>query len=221
MNDLLTASRILAGLAFLFTLAGLGWEAVKVMRRPQKADLSRPRGNKFSGVTYAFTIGMMPWAKEATRRHPADYLRGVFLHSGIFASFFTLALLPSEDAWPSLARLIVGTLTAAGMLAGVWGLGHRAVSKNLSALSNPDDYASMILVDAFILGAVLSLLGPGTLSAAAGAYFNLVAVILFIYLPFSKIRHCLYFFVVRYLFGAHFGHRGVIGRHGSSGVKSA
>jgi hypothetical protein len=42
-----------------------------------------------------------------------------------------------------------------------------------------------------------------------------------VYLPCSKIRHCVYFFFVRYLFGAHFGHRGVIGTPVNSGVESA
>jgi len=42
--------------------------------------------------------------------------------------------------------------------------------------------------------------------------FYLVAALMLVYIPFSKIRHCVYFFYSKSFFGRHFGHRGVIGQ---------
>jgi hypothetical protein len=48
--------------------------------------------------------------------------------------------------------------------------------------------------------------------------FYVVAAVMLIYIPFSKIRHCVYFFYSKFFFGLSFSHRGVIGQPGSEYV---
>ncbi|NOR14835.1 MAG: hypothetical protein GQ544_03940, partial [Candidatus Aminicenantes bacterium] len=74
-------------------------------------------------------------------------------------------------------------------------------------ISCPDDFVANILVDGFVLLALLD-----TLLVGIQAYFWGVAIILFLYIPMGKIRHCFFFFYSRILFGAFFGKRGVFPR---------
>jgi hypothetical protein len=45
--------------------------------------------------------------------------------------------------------------------------------------------------------------------------FYVVGAVMLVYIPFSKIRHCVYFFYSKFFFGLSFGRRGVIGQPGS------
>jgi hypothetical protein len=49
-----------------------------------------------------------------------------------------------------------------------------------------------------------------TLGLLPASFMSLTATALFLYLPFGKIRHCVFFFSTRYHFGAFFGRRGVL-----------
>ena len=61
---------------------------------PSRRDLSPAKGSPWTGMVYAFTLGMAPWAKESTRRHMLSYLRGVAFHIGIFAGLAALVRQP-------------------------------------------------------------------------------------------------------------------------------
>ena len=55
--------------------------------------------------------------------------------------------------------------------------------------------------------AFAALLWPASLPV-----FYLGAAVMLVYIPFSKIRHCVYFFYSKFFFGLNFGRRGVIGQ---------
>jgi len=83
----------------------------------------------------------------------------------------------------------------------------RWADRNERTLSVPDDYASVVIVSLFVALACAVLLRPAVMSA-----WYVVSALMLIYIPFSKIRHCVYFFYSRFFFGLYLGRRGVIGQ---------
>ena len=120
-----------------------------------------------------------------------------------FAVFFVS---PWLAAVPLLFSGLAMLVTAAGAVAGFAGIWMRWSEENLRALSLPDDYFSVLVSSSFVALAFAALLWPVTLPV-----FYLVAAAMLVYIPFSKIRHCVYFFYSKFFFGQGFGRRGVIG----------
>jgi hypothetical protein len=229
--DILTFTRWIAIIGLGIGLVGILLRLKEIMNRPFKEDLSRPRGSLRRGILYAFTLGMAPWEKESTRQHWVAYLRGIFFHLGIFAAFGVLFASPwlaasgpvaASAGWlvwgfARSAALLIATLTGLGAILGYAGIVIRLRGENERALSLPDDYASVALTSTFTALACLTLLAaalPALQPAFAllAALFYLVTAVMAVYIPFSKIRHCVYFFYSKFFFGFNFGRRGVIGQ---------
>lgn len=205
--DMIGITRGLAILGLVIGLAGILLKIKEIMNRPFKKDLSRERGSVRAGVLYAFTLGMAPWEKESTRIHWFAYLRGIFFHLGIFMAFAVLFGSSWLQALPKPLIWLAAAVTAPGALFGFAGIAMRLMGENERVLSLPDDYASVALTSLFITLACLALFVPGALPV-----FYLATAVMMIYVPFSKIRHCVYFFYSKFFFGMGFGRRGVIGQ---------
>jgi len=206
MNEM-TLSGALALLALGLSAIGM-WARLRLLfARPLKPDRSVPKGSRARGILYAFTLGMAPWEKESTRRHWFAYMRGVVYHMGVFAAFPVLLASPWLRQIPEPIRIGFLALTGLGTLSGIAGLAMRWIEPNLRALSTPDDYASIVVVTAFVAAAM-----GAVWQVAMLPLFYVVASTMLVYLPFSKVRHCFYFFFSRFYFGAFFGHRGVLGQ---------
>jgi hypothetical protein len=54
------------------------------------------------------------------------------------------------------------------------------------------------------------------LGLLATVYFYIVTSVLCLYLPWSKVRHCVYFFFLRGKIGAMMGHRGLLSAPGGN-----
>jgi hypothetical protein len=191
----------------LLCVLGLGLRIRSILHLPYKKDLSRPQGNPLRGVLYAFTLGMAPWEKESTRLHWMAYIRGIIFHLGVFAALGVLFSSPWLSLYPAWLTWPAVFLTGVGALAGFAGIGMRRMDKNLRILSLRDDYFSVFMTSLFTGLAFLGLLWQAALPV-----YHLVAGLLLIYIPFSKIRHCLYFFFAKFIFGRYFGQRGVLGQ---------
>ena len=205
--NVLTVTRTIALVGLLLGLVGILARIRTIMNRPFKEDLSRPQGSARRGLLYAFTLGMAPWEKESTRKHWVSYFRGIFFHVGIFAAFGVLLVSPWLEALPEAVTLAGLILTGFGAVFGFAGIFMRLTGENERVLSLPDDYFSVFLCSLFIALAFTVLLLPGWLPA-----FYLVTAMLCVYIPYSKIRHCVYFFFSKFFFGRGFGHRAVIGQ---------
>ncbi len=148
---------------------------------------------------------MAPWAKESTRRHWASYLRGVAFHVGIFLGlgiFFTSPWIP---ALASNWRVLLAIVSSTGGFLGVVGFLARFVEPNLRKLSQPDDYFAVAMVSLFLFVTALWLVIP-----TSSPLYYILSSILFIYAPFSKIRHCIYFAYSRLFYGKWIGRRAVL-----------
>lgn len=201
MSTLETAA--LASVAW--AAAALAWSAVRAWRRTPPLAAAAPAGPAWAGIFYAFGPGMSPRAKESARRHPLIYAIGVTYHVGIFSAAASLAASIAHVTLPGRVAWSIGILAFLGALAGVELLVRRATTPLLREISALDDYASNLLADAWLLAAGLHAFWPGATPA-----FLIVSIALALYAPAGKIRHCVFFFLSRGLFGARLGRRGVV-----------
>jgi hypothetical protein len=146
---------------------------------------------------------MAPWAKESASRHPLGYGAGIVYHLGAFAGLGYLTVRAAAPAAAPGPLWLWRALLAAGLAAGLFLLVKRSVDPALRRLSVPDDYAANGLVDLFLALALASSWTP-----AAEPGFLAAGILLLLYIPVGKIRHCAYFFYSRALYGAQFGRRG-------------
>jgi hypothetical protein len=203
---LVATTRIIAGIGLILGLLGISLRFNEIMNRPYKRDLARAQGSRWRGALYAFTLGMAPWEKESGRLHWVAYIRGVLFHVGIFVALAALLASPWLDRLPEWVIWVAATVTGLGAVAGFGGVAMRWLDKNERALSVPDDYFSVIIASVFVLLAFVALIWLGSLWL-----FYLVSAVMLIYIPLSKIRHCVYFFYAKFFFGESYGRRGVLG----------
>ena len=196
--------QILALAGLIAGLYGIYIRYTETRRRALPADQSPIKGNVAHGITYAFTTGMMPWAKESTRIHMIAYLRGIGFHIGIFTAIGAVILSPFRESLPPLLARTLFWVLALGAVLGAAGGIMRIAEHNLRGLSLPDDHFTVWLTTLFIAAA-----GLGIMSDAFLIPMYIIAAVTFVYIPLGKIRHCLYFFFSRAFFGKFFGRRGV------------
>jgi len=193
--------------AFLFAVLGIAHTLWATRRFGSRRPLAPAVGGEDAGIRYALFAGMMPWAKESARKHVPTFLAGVVYHMGIAAGFIVLlAVLTSYNAAEPVRSILFSCLVG-GAVAGAGLLVKRQATYALRAISTPDDYMANGLVTAFVIAAA------ATLRAGQFAVpFLAIAVLLLLYVPLGKIRHCALFFVSRITFGRFFGRRGVLPR---------
>ncbi len=168
---------------------------------------SKAAGNAWKGVAYAFGQGMLPREKESAAKHLPTYSAGIIYHTGIFVAILAALALATDVKLPEVALPFFHVLMAGGFFTGAGLLLKRVVKPQMRYISCPDDFAANILVDIFLLAGFLALWHAALLPA-----FFTAAIILFLYMPMGKIRHCFFFFYSRLLFGSYFGRRGVLPR---------
>ncbi|MBE0680793.1 MAG: hypothetical protein IH589_02675 [Anaerolineales bacterium] len=196
--------QLLALAGLLAGLYGIYIRYIETKRRALPADNSPLKGNPSHGIAYAFTKGMMPWAKESTRLHMIAYLRGIGFHIGIFTSIGALLISPFwRNLPPLLSSTLIWALTIGALLGAAGGL-MRIIEHNLRGLSLPDDYFAVWLVTVWMAVSAVAVWNEAWMPA----YYVLSAITL-AYIPLGKIRHCLYFFFSRTFFGKFFGRRAV------------
>jgi hypothetical protein len=186
--------------------AGLWRHLSIVLGRPFRPERARPAGSPAAGVRYAFTLGMMPWAKESTRIHLLAYLRGIVFHAGIGAGLLGLIVALWRPDIPSVLRALLAGVLAVAAVAGWGGFAARFVEPGLRKLSTPDDIVAVALVSGFLSVGALAWWDARWM----GVYL-LVGAATLVAIPFTKIRHCFYYFFSRYFFGLFYGRRGVLG----------
>lgn len=148
---------------------------------------------------------MLPWEKESASKHIWTYVGGILYHLGMLVAMLFLATILLRISFPTTLLYIARILLVIGLLCGVALLIKRMLKPHMRSLSSGDDYWANILVDLLLLLALVS-----TFAEKALIPFLILAIIIFIYIPFGKLRHCVFFFYSRILFGDFFGRRGVL-----------
>ena len=197
---MLDLSLIVLIVSLAVALLGVGVWIFQLFSQPSTCDPSPGKGSDMLGVLYAFTLGMLPWKKESARLHPLVYLRGIGFHIGIFAGILVLFLSIFNIASHNILSLALSVVMWLGVVSGMAAIVSRAADPMLRGISNADDYISPALISLFMITGALHIMGwLGTV------YFYAVTSVLCLYLPWSKVRHCVYFFFSRGKIGAMMG----------------
>ena len=207
-------SLIILMVSLAVALIGVGVWIFQLFSRPCASDPSPGKGSDKLGVLYAFTLGMLPWKKESARLHPLVYLRGIGFHIGIFVGILVLLVSIFNVTSPDVLSLGLIILMWLGVISGLAAIVSRAADPMLRGISNADDYVSPSLICFFMITGALHLAG-----LLDTAYFYAATSVLCLYLPWSKVRHCVYFFFSRGKIGAMMGHRGLLMMPGSHSRK--
>lgn len=207
--------QIIAIAAACFCLCGLFLHFIHIVRLGKPNDLSEKSGDTTKGIVYANTTAMLPQNKESAYLHLPGYAAGMLFHIGIFTSFlvFLLSFFPFFNRWieVSTLRLIIAAVLAVTCLSGYILLFRRVLSKDLKGLSTPDDFISNALTSTFQLLTLLHLVWPT--NGVVTALYYIVCALLFVYMPFGKLRHAVYYFAARYHLGFFYGWRNVWPKH--------
>jgi len=185
----------------LFAMTALGWLVLRTFAF--RREPGAPSGWK--GVAYAFGQGMLPWEKESAGRHGLTLAAGVIYHAGVFVALLQLFALILGLHSPQALIRIDQTMLLLALCCGTSLLLKRALLPTLRALSCPDDYAANVIVDLFLLFSFLTALDGAWVDWLLGA-----SLVFFLYLPLGKVRHCVFFFYTRVMFGLFFGRRAVL-----------
>lgn len=193
--------------SFLICITFLIIMVLKTLSFGRKPVYAKSQGKGKKGIFYAFGKGMMPWEKESARRHILTYIGGNLYHGGIFVAFFYLFSLVISFEIIMPLEFLFSILIGLGFFSGVGLLVKRILLVPLRKISCADDFAANLVVDVFLALALLNTFYPGLKT-----YFYGISIILFLYIPAGKIRHCVFFFYTRILFGLFYGRRGVLPR---------
>ena len=128
-------AQLLALAGLIAGLFGIYARYAETKRRLVPTDNSPSKGSIPKGIQYAFTTGMMPWAKESTRIHMIAYLRGIGFHIGIFAAIGAVIISPFWGYLPSLLSWTLFWVLTIGAFLGAAGGVMRNVEHNLRGLS--------------------------------------------------------------------------------------
>ncbi len=197
--DLLRTLTLAAAVFCLATLTFLVGRTLAVGRRKY---LSAPRGYAGNGIIYAFGRGMVE--KESVSLHLPTFIGGVLYHGAVFAAFlylFWTVLFPGTAIFLWAFRIVL----LGGAVVGLSLLAKRLSKPHLRRLSCPDDFFANLFVDLFLALGFLHTLVPSVEPA-----WLAIAILLLLYIPLGKIRHCFFFFATRLAFGLHYGRRGAL-----------
>jgi nitrate reductase gamma subunit len=189
----------------LFCIVVLAVILMRTLAFGRRPTYAHPRGSSFAGIVYAFGLGMLPWEKESAAKHIWTYAGGILYHLGILMAMLFLAAVLLGISLSATFLQAVRILLVIGLVSGVALLIKRMLKPQMRSLSSGDDYLANSLVDLLLLLALAA-----TFAGTALIPFLAVAIITFIYIPFGKVRHCVFFFYSRILFGDFFGRRGVL-----------
>lgn len=192
-------------LAFLFAVVSLSVLVFKTFSFGRSSLHSEPRSQGGKGVLYVFGRGMMPWEKESAGKHLPTYLGGLAYHTGIFAALAYLA-----------SRVFSVELSASLVLVSRWGAGvgllcgtalflKRVLIPVMRKISCPDDFGANLLVNIFLAFTFVL-----TYAESFAPFYYLAAIVMLLYIPVGKIRHCFFFFYAKMLLGTFYGRRGVL-----------
>jgi len=132
------------------------------------------------------------------------FVGGILYHAGIFAAALNLLLVVTHVTVPPAVVLALRSLMLAGLVSGVALLVKRLALPKMRIISTPDDIIANVMVDLFLVLSIAT-----TMMVTLEPWLLGSTILLLLYIPIGKIRHCVFFFYTRIVFGMLFGRRGV------------
>ncbi len=163
------------------------------------------------GVLYSWANIAMPQSMESTRKKPFFYAQFIIFHLGMVAVIALTVVIPyTPEVLKNIALVrILQVMMGAAFVVGIYRLFRRIFNKHIRAISSPDDYFSVAMLDVLFVIGILA--APNNIEQGEGALltFFFLTAFFHVYVPFSKIMHYVYYPFTRYYFGKSMGRRGV------------
>ena len=192
-------------LSFIISVVSLTILIFKTYTFGKKPLYAQSKGSIQKGILYAFGRGMMPWEKESARKHLMTYALGITYHTGIFGAIFYLFLIVLSVDISGILSNIYKLLFIMGLLSGLIFFFKRMLYSPLQKISCLDDFLANLIVNIFLACAFIQAYFKNST-----LLFFMVSIAMFLYIPLGKIRHCFFFFYIRFLFGLFYGRRNVL-----------
>lgn len=201
--------------AMIIFLVGVMWRLTGSLFYMVRDDLTSPRhsGRTMDGLKVVATRSLP--ARTFEKRIRFQHYTGYAWHVGLFVTllFFAPHIMFFESVlgvgWPSLPNSII-LVSAAITLAILIALLIRRLSHPvMRAISNADDYISVLLVILPLLSGILAFAHMGLRYETMMALHILSVDALLIWFPFGKLIHSALILPSRFQAGATFGRRGV------------
>jgi len=187
----------------LMHVARLLW--LNSLRQPM--ENVEPKGSARRGILLSFGSVAMPWAKESSRKQFPLYGAFALFHIAIVMAIgATFIHAYAKGALTDPVVYTVVAFLAIGFLVGLVSAARRLAKPEIRVLSTPDDYFAISIVIIYFAAAIWGLLSDSNWGLIA--YFGLTTF-LWLYLPWSKISHYMYWPFTRFYHGFLFGRRGV------------
>jgi nitrate reductase gamma subunit len=195
----------LVSLAFMLVVYAI--RVVWLLRFRLVTDRARAAGSGSTGAILAMTTAFRPRSMESTRRGFRQWVEFAVFHVGVAVMIAMSFVIPFAPQWltPPVVALVILSQSLA-LMAGLARLVRRYRDPKLAAISSPDDYFALFIVDVLFVACILAALG---VPVATELYFLLVALII-AFVPFSKISHYIYYPFARYFYGSYLGRRGIL-----------
>lgn len=201
---IMDTTRFILFIAFVLLCYSTAVQILRIIRAGRYPDPSAAKSPVIPGILFSFTKGMAPWKKETAYGHLPTYTAGILYHLGSFLGLFILPILFFRISIPPVGLFIGTVLLAVASLAGLGILIKRITNKKMRSISNPDDYASNLIVTVFQILTAVSL-NVQNLHPILFIY----SAALLLYIPMGKLKHIVYFFLARIQLGLFYGKRGI------------
>ncbi len=196
-------------------IVGLCWRVVGVFLGRWRKDLSRPRSDALvQGGLRAIITRSAP-APELEKNIHLQHLTGYIWHIGFFMTvllyqphivFFKSIL---GFGWPGLPSHLV-VIPAAITLAIVIMLTiRRMIHPVMRMITTSDDYISLIVIILALVTGLMAYAHMGLRYETMLALHFISVELLFIWTPFSKLAHSIFWLLSRYRIGTYFERKGV------------
>lgn len=209
-------AQFIDGPLWIFSLGvfviGVVWRILMILMAGNRTDLATPKGSAASGAMRTIFSRSL-YERTAATRGRLLQIAGYLFHLGLFALLFFAQ--PHIDlyaeritgfSWPGMphwAFILSAELAFLGLLL-LWI--HRLLSPVTRLLSDLDDHVGSVLVFLVMLTGCLALAQS---FEALRLIHLLLAELLLIYFPFSKLMHTFTFVMSRGYTGATMGRKGI------------
>jgi len=196
-------------------IVGLCWRVVGVFLGRWRKDLSRPRSDALvQGGLRAIITRSAP-APELEKNIRWQHLTGYVWHIGFFMTvllyqphiaFFKSIL---GFGWPGLPSHLVVIPAAITLAVVVMLTIRRMIHPVMRAITTSDDYISLIVIILALVTGLMAYAHMGLRYETMLALHFISVELLFIWTPFSKLAHMIFWLLSRYRIGTYFERKGV------------
>ena len=201
--------------SLMIMIVGLCWRVVGVFLGRWRRDLSRPRSDALvQGGLRAIITRSAP-SRELEKNIRFQHLTGYIWHIGFFMT--VLLCEPHIDffksilgfGWPGLPSHLVVFPAAIALAILVMLTIRRMIDPMMRTITRPDDYLSLIIIISALITGLMAYAHIGPRYETMLALHILNVELLFVWIPFSKLAHMIFWLLSRYRIGAYFERKGV------------